>query len=168
MGLHDPGPGPHRRRRARSRRAIWSGSRVPASRWSSTTRWRTSTSPRRWNTSTPGARARADNPVGICGPIGPTEQLRWWRGIVNALGLDVRSAHFWGMDEWFLDGTEVPVTHPLSFEQADRELCFNRIEQELRHARRQPALSRRPTPRLTARAGTPACAARSCRAARGT
>jgi glucosamine-6-phosphate deaminase len=73
-----------------------------------------------------------DNPVGICGPIGPTEQLPLVARMVNALGLDVRSAHFWGMDEWYLEDKEVPVTHPLSFERADRELCFNRIERKLR------------------------------------
>lgn len=73
-----------------------------------------------------------DNPVGICGPIGPTEQLPLVARIVNALRLDVRSAHFWGMDEWYLDGREVPVTHPLSFERADRELCFERIDKKLR------------------------------------
>jgi glucosamine-6-phosphate deaminase len=73
-----------------------------------------------------------DNPVGICGPIGPTEQLPLVARIVNALGIKLRSAHFWGMDEWFLDGAEVPVNHPLSFERADRELCFNRIRKELR------------------------------------
>ena len=73
-----------------------------------------------------------DNPVGICGPIGPTEQLPLVARIVNALGLNLHSAHFWGMDEWFLDGAEVPVKHPLSFERADRDLCFNRIRKELR------------------------------------
>lgn len=75
-----------------------------------------------------------DNPVGICGPIGPTEQLPLVARIVNALGIDVRSAHFWGMDEWFdsATGKEVPVTHPLSFERADRELCFSRIDRKLR------------------------------------
>jgi glucosamine-6-phosphate deaminase len=73
-----------------------------------------------------------DNPVGICGPIGPTEQLPLVARLVNDLNLNVRSAHFWGMDEWFHDGLEVPVSHPLSFEKADRELCFNRIRKELR------------------------------------
>jgi glucosamine-6-phosphate deaminase len=75
-----------------------------------------------------------DNPVGICGPIGPTEQLPLVARIVNALGLDLRSGHFWGMDEWFdaETGREVPATHPLSFERADRELCFSRIRRELR------------------------------------
>lgn len=73
----------------------------------------------------------ADNPVGICGPIGPTEQLPLVARIVNDLGLDVREGHFWGMDEWIIDGKETPVTHPLSFEKADRELCFDRIRKEL-------------------------------------
>jgi glucosamine-6-phosphate deaminase len=72
-----------------------------------------------------------DNPVGICGPIGPTEQLPLVARLVNDLGLNLQSAHFWGMDEWFLEGREAPPTHPLSFERADRELCFNRIRKEL-------------------------------------
>ena len=74
----------------------------------------------------------ADNPAGICGPIGPTEQLPLVARIVNALGLDVRDAHFWGMDEWVVDGQPVPVTHPLSFAKADREMCFDRIDRKLR------------------------------------
>jgi glucosamine-6-phosphate deaminase len=73
-----------------------------------------------------------DNPVGICGPIGPTEQLPLVARIVNALGLSVKSAHFWGMDEWYMNGRETPLSHPLSFERADRELCFNRIDARLR------------------------------------
>jgi glucosamine-6-phosphate deaminase len=78
-----------------------------------------------WKQSTP------DNPVGICGPIGPTEQLPLVARLVNELGISLRSAHFWGMDEWVMDGKEVPVSHPLSFEKADRELCFNRIHKQL-------------------------------------
>lgn len=76
----------------------------------------------------------ADNPVGICGPIGPTEQLPLVARLVNSLKLNVKSAHFWGMDEWFADGKEVPRSHPLSFERADRELCFDRIDKKLRMA----------------------------------
>jgi glucosamine-6-phosphate deaminase len=76
--------------------------------------------------------ATADDPVGICGPVGPTEQLPLVARLVNELGLDLRHAHFWGMDEWYEHGREVPVTHPLSFERADRELCFDRIRPELR------------------------------------
>ena len=81
-----------------------------------------------WRQSTP------DNPAGICGPIGPTEQLPLVARIVNALSLDVRSAHFRGMDEWVnaTTGREVPVAHPLSFERCDRELCFDRIDRKLR------------------------------------
>ena len=75
----------------------------------------------------------ADNPVGICGPIGPTEQLPLVARLVNDLGLDVRNAHFWGMDEWVdAESNPVPVTHPLSFAKADMELCFKRIDRKLR------------------------------------
>jgi len=73
----------------------------------------------------------ADNPVGICGPIGPTEQLPLVARLVNDLDLKIQSGHFWGMDEWFSNGREAPATHPLSFEKADRELCFSRIRKEL-------------------------------------
>jgi len=76
--------------------------------------------------------ATADNPVGICGPIGPTEQLPLVALLVNELELDLRHAHFWGMDEWILDGKVAPSEHPLSFERADRELCFDRIHPSLR------------------------------------
>jgi len=72
-----------------------------------------------------------DNPVGICGPIGPTEQLPLVARLVNDLDLNVKSAHFWGMDEWYLEDKEAPPEHPLSFEKADRELCFSRIRKEL-------------------------------------
>jgi glucosamine-6-phosphate deaminase len=36
------------------------------------------------------------------------------------------------MDEWVENGRAVPATHPLSFEKADRELCFDRIKPGLR------------------------------------
>ena len=79
-----------------------------------------------WQSATP------DNPVGICGPIGPTEQLPLVARLVNELRVDLSAAHFWGMDEWLgEDGKEVPISHPLSFERADRELCFDRISEDL-------------------------------------
>ena len=78
-----------------------------------------------WKQATP------DNPTGICGPVGPTEQLPLVARIANELGVRLGSAHFWGMDEWVIDGASVPVTHPLSFERADREMCFNRIDQKV-------------------------------------
>jgi glucosamine-6-phosphate deaminase len=74
--------------------------------------------------------ATSDNPVGICGPIGPTEQLPLVALLVNSLGLSLHNAHFWGMDEWVLDGREVGQDHPLSFARADRELCFDRMRPE--------------------------------------
>jgi glucosamine-6-phosphate deaminase len=79
-----------------------------------------------WLQSTP------DRPAGICGPIGPTEQLPLVARIVNSLGLKLHSAHFWGMDEWVLDGKPVEHSHPLSFAEADMELCFDRIDPMLR------------------------------------
>ncbi|MBQ6473821.1 MAG: hypothetical protein IJJ33_17675 [Victivallales bacterium] len=80
-----------------------------------------------WKQSTP------DNPCGICGPIGPTEQLPLVARIVNATGLNLKKldAHFWGMDEWVIDGKPVTEKHPLSFARADNELCFSRIDKKL-------------------------------------
>ena len=73
-----------------------------------------------------------DNPAGICGPIGPTEQLPLVARLVNELQINLSDAHFWGMDEWYINGKEADVDHPLSFEKADRELCFDRIDKRLR------------------------------------
>jgi glucosamine-6-phosphate deaminase len=78
-----------------------------------------------WKQATP------DNPAGICGPIGPTEQLPLVAQMVNEMGLPLQNAHFWGMDEWVIDGKAVAPTHPLSFERCDREMCFSRIDRNL-------------------------------------
>ncbi len=75
--------------------------------------------------------ATADNPTGICGPIGPTEQLPLVASLVNELEVSLKHCHFWGMDEWVMDGKEVPIDFPLSFARADMEMCFNRIKPEL-------------------------------------
>ena len=77
-------------------------------------------------------KATPDNPCGICGPIGPTEQLPLVAQIVNATGLNLKNAHFWGMDEWAIDGKAAGIDFPLGFAKADMELCFNRIRPELR------------------------------------
>lgn len=82
-----------------------------------------------WRQATP------EQPVGICGPIGPTEQLPLVARLVNELGIDLRHAHFWGMDEWVVDGKAAPYDFPLSFARSDMELCFNRIRPELRMPR---------------------------------
>ncbi|MCJ7736936.1 MAG: glucosamine-6-phosphate isomerase, partial [Anaerolineae bacterium] len=76
--------------------------------------------------------ATEQEPAGICGPIGPTEQLPLVVRLVNELDLDLRYAHFWGMDEWVIDGETAPLDHALSFERADRALCFDRIRSDLR------------------------------------
>ncbi len=77
-------------------------------------------------------RATESEPAGICGPIGPTEQLPLVAQMVNDLEIDVRHGHFWGMDEWYVDGTHVDRSHPLSFARADYELCFDRIDPKRR------------------------------------
>jgi glucosamine-6-phosphate deaminase len=79
-----------------------------------------------WRQATP------DRPAGICGPIGPTEQLPLVARLVNELEIDLKHCHFWGMDEWVVDGKAVDFDFPLSFARADMELCFNRIRPDLR------------------------------------
>lgn len=75
----------------------------------------------------------ADRPVGICGPIGPTEQLPLVARLVNELELNLRDAHFWGMDEWVDEqSVPMPIDHPLSFAKADLEMCFNLIDPKFR------------------------------------
>jgi glucosamine-6-phosphate deaminase len=75
--------------------------------------------------------ATESEPAGICGPIGPTEQLPLVAQLVNDLGISLKNCHFWGMDEWVIDGKEVGMDFPLGFAKADMELCFNRIRPEL-------------------------------------
>lgn len=76
--------------------------------------------------------ATVDEPVGICGPIGPTEQLPLVAMLVNKLNINLEHAHFWAMDEWVIEGKEVDEDHPLSFKKANMDLCFNRINTGLR------------------------------------
>jgi glucosamine-6-phosphate deaminase len=71
-------------------------------------------------------------PAGICGPIGPTEHLPLVAQLVNDLEIDISKGHFWAMDEWFINGKEIPLSNPLSFAKADIDLCFNRIRKKLR------------------------------------
>jgi glucosamine-6-phosphate deaminase len=79
-----------------------------------------------WKQATP------ENPCGICGPVGPTEQLPLVARLVNELEIDLRHCHFWGMDEWVVDGKEAGMDFPLGFAKADWDLCFGRIKPELR------------------------------------
>lgn len=80
--------------------------------------------------------ASEDKPAGICGPIGPTEQLPLVARLVNELELNLQHAHFWGMDEWILeDGKAAGLDFSLSFAKADMDLCFNRIRDDLKMPR---------------------------------
>jgi glucosamine-6-phosphate deaminase len=76
-------------------------------------------------------KSTSDNPTGICGPIGPTEQLPLVAQIVNDLDINIKEGHFWAMDEWVENNQDVPISHPLSFTRTDMDLCFNRIRKEL-------------------------------------
>ena len=73
--------------------------------------------------------------AGICGPIGPTEQLPLVARLVNELNLNLKNCVFWGMDEWVIDGKEVKEDFPLGFARADKNLCFNRIRDDLKMPR---------------------------------
>jgi glucosamine-6-phosphate deaminase len=75
--------------------------------------------------------ATEDNPVGLCGPIGPTEQLPLVARIINELNISVKHAHFWSMDEWVVNGKEIDAGHSLSFQKAFRDLCYSRIDKKL-------------------------------------
>ncbi|RKX41199.1 MAG: glucosamine-6-phosphate isomerase [Verrucomicrobia bacterium] len=75
--------------------------------------------------------AMPDNPAGICGPVGPTEQLPLVAQMVNEMDLNLHNAHFWGMDEWIVDGKEADENFALGFKKADLDLCFNRIDRGL-------------------------------------
>ena len=83
-----------------------------------------------WKQATP------DSPAGICGPIGPVDQLPLVATLVNEMELSLANCHFWGMDEWVIDGRVVEEGHPLSFANTDMELCFDRIKRELAMPRR--------------------------------
>ncbi|MDR0363245.1 MAG: glucosamine-6-phosphate isomerase [Planctomycetota bacterium] len=76
--------------------------------------------------------ATPKRPAGICGPVGPVEQLPLVAQIVNSIGLDLKHAHFWGMDEWVKNGKTVGKDFPLGFFKADWDLCFSRIDPKLR------------------------------------
>ncbi len=76
--------------------------------------------------------ATDSEPVGICGPIGPTEQLPLVARLVNELKLDLSNAHFWSMDEWVVGDKEISPDNPISFVRAYDDLLFNRIDKELR------------------------------------
>ena len=75
--------------------------------------------------------ATESEPARICGPIGPTEQLPLVAQLVNELRISLKNCHFWGMDEWLVDGKEASMNFPLGFARADMELCFDRIRPEL-------------------------------------
>ena len=75
--------------------------------------------------------ATDNEPAGICGPVGPTEQLPLVARLVNELNMNLKNCVFWGMDEWVVDGKEVGEDFLLGFARADMDLCFKRIRNDL-------------------------------------
>ena len=99
-----------------------------------------------------------DNPVGICGPIGPTEQLPLVARLVNELNRNVRSAHFWGWTNGFSTGGKCPrlIRCHLKRRTANfASIAFAKNSE----CRMRTCIFRKRTRRPTAKAGTPACAA---------
>lgn len=76
--------------------------------------------------------ASVDAPTGICGPVGPTRQMPIVAKLINELNLDLRHCHFWGMDEWCVDGKTIDPAHLLSFTGANHRLWIDTIRPELR------------------------------------
>jgi len=77
-------------------------------------------------------KSTSSEPSGICGPIGPVRQLPMVAQIINDLQIDVSNGHFWGMDEWYVNGREISAKHPLSFNKTDMEMCFSKIDKKLK------------------------------------
>ena len=75
--------------------------------------------------------ASNEKPVGVCGPIGPTEQLPIVAQMVNAMGINLKNCHFFGMDEWIIDGKAAGLDFPMGFAKCDLDMCFNRIKKDL-------------------------------------
>lgn len=74
-----------------------------------------------------------ENPKGICGPrpIGPVEHIPLVAQIINDMEIKIRDGYFWAIDEWYLDGKEIPLSNSLSFTQTNLDLCFNKIRKDL-------------------------------------
>ena len=73
-------------------------------------------------------------PIDRLASVGPSARPNNCRSSPTGqrIGADLRHAHFWGMDEWVVNGREVPENFPLSFARTDRELLFHRIRPDLR------------------------------------
>ena len=99
-----------------------------------------------WKQATP------DNPAGICGPIGPTEQLPLVARIVNELKMNLSDAHFWGMDEWYVNGRKYRSTI-LSPSKGPTGKCVLTLVIRSSECRIQIFIFRKPIQTRTLRAG---------------
>ena len=143
-----------RRRRAPDARRHAAALAGRASASCSTTRSRSSISPKRSNTSPPGSRRRRTTRSASAGRSARPSNCRWWRGSSTSWGCRCSHAHFWGMDEWVVDGTR-GAGHASAVVRAGRPgAVLQPHPPRAAHARRQPALPEGRHRPPTARAGT--------------
>ncbi len=70
-------------------------------------------------------------PSGICGPIGPVHQLPKVADIINNMEINLKEAHYWGMDDWYIEDSEnqdIPPSLSIIF----KKLCYELIREDLR------------------------------------
>jgi glucosamine-6-phosphate deaminase len=70
-------------------------------------------------------------PSGICGPIGPVHQLSRVADIINNMDINLKEAHYWGMDDWYIGESE-DFDLPPSLSIIFRRLCYDLIREDLR------------------------------------
>ena len=87
----------------------------------------------------------ADNPVGICGPIGPTEQLPLVARIVNDLGLELASRAFLGHGRMVRGRQRGRRRSSALVRQSRHGTVLQPHPQRAAHARREPPFPDRRT-----------------------
>ena len=70
-------------------------------------------------------------PSGICGPIGPVHQLSRVADIINNMDINLKEAHYWGRDDWYIGESE-DFDLPPSLSMIFRRLCYDLIREDLR------------------------------------
>lgn len=74
-------------------------------------------------------RNKAQKPLRVIIPVGPTDQYPMFAEKVNKEGLDLSNVFFFFMDEYAgPEGKALPLEHPLSLKGAANRLFFDRLE----------------------------------------
>ena len=135
--------------------------RARVSPFTSTTRSRSSTSPRRWSTSTPGGKHARTTRSASAGRSARPNNCRSWRASSTSSDLDAALGALLGHGRMvrYATGRRCP-SRIRSVSNAPTASCASTASTQAAHAGRAPAFpeSRHRAP--TARPGTPGCAAR--------